>query len=561
MLRRLAALAVAWVAARSVLGASGLLDMHRQWVLGWRAPAGLPSLERAAALLVGLLLAAIASRLWHGIRTAAPLAILALAALAGAQLADGRARSGAITIALAALVAIGLAADSFPLGCRNRPRRAAVLAAAATWALVCAVITGGLLAARASAHRYVGARALTHSARLLVRSVAALHVSPDVRTLIELSLLAAAAFSAVALRTALRAARGGEGHTAEQDRAARAILERYGEDTLAPFLLRADKALHFAAGGVLSYRVIGETAIVSADPVAPPGRAGDVLASFLRVARSRGWQVAIWGAGEQHLDEYRRLGLRSICVGEEAFVDPAGFTLEGRAVRKLRQSVARVRRRGWEITAVQGRDIDPALEAQIDELEHRWRASRRQLIGFAMGMGHFESEIHPDDLFVLARAPSGKLGGAMRFAACAGGRLSLDTMRRVGETPNGLNEALICHALQAARQLGVREVSLNYAGLAHLIRARHQGAAASLRARAVMALLGRRFQMERLVRFNEKFFPEWRPRHLVYESRLALPRTVVRVLQAEGYLPTRLAGTPARVRHVLPRALTARRAV
>ena len=39
------------------------------------------------------------------------------------------------------------------------------------------------------------------------------------------------------------------------------------------------------------------------------------------------------------------------------------------------------------------------------------------------------------------------------------------------------------------------------------------------------------------MRFNEKFSPEWRPRYLVYESRAALPRTVLRVLQAEGYLP------------------------
>ena len=54
-----------------------------------------------------------------------------------------------------------------------------------------------------------------------------------------------------------------------------------------------------------------------------------------------------------------------------------------------------------------------------------------------------------------------------------------------------------------------------------------------------MAPLARRFQMERLVRFNEKFSPEWRPRYLVYESRAALPRSVLRVLQAEGYLPER----------------------
>jgi len=61
-----------------------------------------------------------------------------------------------------------------------------------------------------------------------------------------------------------------------------------------------------------------------------------------------------------------------------------------------------------------------------------------------------------------------------------------------------------------------------------------------------IGLLGRHFQMERLVRFNDKFTPSWRPRYLVYESRVALPRTVLGVLEAEGYIAPR--------RHRRPRA-------
>jgi lysyl-tRNA synthetase class 2 len=132
----------------------------------------------------------------------------------------------------------------------------------------------------------------------------------------------------------------------------------------------------------------------------------------------------------------------------------------------------------------------------------------------------------------------------MRFIAHCG-KLSLDTMRRVGETPNGLNEALVCHALEIARERGVAEVSLNYAGLAHLVRSKPPGGAVRRGAtRLAIALLGRRFQMERLVCFNQKFAPEWRPRYLIFESRRGLPRSVFRVLQAEGYVKP-----PARARH------------
>ena len=124
----------------------------------------------------------------------------------------------------------------------------------------------------------------------------------------------------------------------------------------------------------------------------------------------------------------------------------------------------------------------------------------------------------------------------MRFLSHRG-NLSLDTMRRVGETPNGLNEALVCEALAVARDRGVAEVSLNYAGLAHVVRREPEGNRLTQEIRRrILARLSRRFQMERLVRFNEKFGPEWRPRYLVYESRRRLPGAVYRVLQAEGYV-------------------------
>jgi lysyl-tRNA synthetase class 2 len=197
--------------------------------------------------------------------------------------------------------------------------------------------------------------------------------------------------------------------------------------------------------------------------------------------------------------------------------------------------------------------MDAALEAEIDALEAAWRAAKPRVLGFAMGMGTFKPEVGPHDLYVLGRSPDGQLGAVMRFFWHCG-RLSLDAMRRVGDTPNGLNEALVARALEAARERGAIEVSLNYAGLAHLSRVQRDGrGVARYASRATLALLGRRFQLERLVRFNDKFLPEWRPRFLVCDSPVALPRAVVRVLQAEAYLPQpqplRLSG---RLRH-LPR--------
>ena len=269
----------------------------------------------------------------------------------------------------------------------------------------------------------------------------------------------------------------------------------------------------------------------------PAESAPEVVASFREQARERGWRVVIYAASGRHLEGYRALGLRAACVGEEAIVDPSKLTLDGRRVRKLRQSVHRVERRGWSVIARDGRDIDGALEAEIDAFEAAWRRSRPQLIGFAMAMGGYETGVRASDLYLIAGSPTGELAAVMRFIEHRG-KLSLDTMHRLGETPNGLNEALVCRALELARARGIPEVSLNYAGLAHLVR--DGGGGGKLKRRGVaiaMPLLGSRFQMERLVRFNEKFSPQWRPRYLVYESRRAFARSAVSVLRAEGYLP------------------------
>lgn len=321
-----------------------------------------------------------------------------------------------------------------------------------------------------------------------------------------------------------------------------AIVDRHGTDSLSPFIVRPDKTFALTGPGVIAYRRVGRTLVVSGDPVGPVAATPLAIDRLLALAAEQRATPVIYGASDRHLAAYRAAGLHAVCVGEEAVVDPATFSLQGRAVRKLRQSVARVGARGWAVSAVDGRDITPALGAELAAVERAWRAQRPQILGFAMSMGEHEAGARPDDLVLLARAPGGELRAVMRFISHRG-NLSLDTMRRVGDTPNGLNEALVCEALRIARQRGVTEVSLNYAGLAHLLRDRTDGRAPAPIARLLAGPLGRRFQMERLVRFNDKFSPHWRPRYLVFGSRLSLPRSIYRVLQAEGYV--RMPRTPA----------------
>jgi lysyl-tRNA synthetase, class II len=554
-IRQTAAASVTVLATQSVLFGLHDLSGHVHRRLTATGYPGFPVGRHALAVTLGAALLALAPGLWRGTRTAVSLTIIGLVALAALNASHGHFDEAIVEACLAIMLTVGRSA--FQLGCSNRPRPAIALAALAAWGLA----AGALLSAPAVRHTagHVLAKVLHHPAAHALSVASAPRLSGEWGALIDVLLAGAAAVSVLALRSLVRPATATNRHLDHEYRAARAIIDAHGTDSLSPFLLRPDKALAFAAGGVLAYRVIGGTAVISADPVAPDGAAGDVLSTFQDQARRRGWQIVLWGAAETHLETYRALGLHAMCVGEEAFVDPRTFTLDGRAVRKLRQSVHRVTRRGWTISAHDGREIDAWMESEIELVSARWRDDHPHVHGFAMGMGNFTSELRPDDLYVLARSPAGELGGVMRFVTC-GDTLSLDTMQRVGDTPNGLNEALVARALAEAGERGFAEVSLNYAGLAHLIRREpSRNPVARVFSRLALAPLHRRFQMDRLVRFNEKFSPEWRPRYLVYESRAALPLTIARVLQAEGYLPHRERGRWAdAVRDGLPEVVAAR---
>jgi lysyl-tRNA synthetase class 2 len=343
----------------------------------------------------------------------------------------------------------------------------------------------------------------------------------------------------VGLGRLLRPAPAREGHSPlEHDRAAR-IVSRFGHDSLAPFVLRHDKAFFFAHGGFLAYRTLHETAVVSGDPIGPPGSAAAILRAFLAYADDCGWRVAVAAASPSLAAKAAPLGLRALQVGSEAVVDAKAFTLQGRAVRKVRQAIARSERHGWTTEVVGARELTPAVRDQIAALEREFTSSRPRVYGFAMSLGRLWGAPEDDDaLYALGRAPGGQVGGFIRFVPYAGG-LSLDAVRRSNEMPNGVSEALVVTAVEYAQQAGLGEVSLNFAGFAHVMAPERPLRWSERLLRIALTAVHGRFQLERLVVWGNHFLPSWRPRYLLYGGRAELPRSALRVLQAERYLPSR----------------------
>ncbi len=319
--------------------------------------------------------------------------------------------------------------------------------------------------------------------------------------------------------------------------AAAELVRAHGTDTLSFFKLRSDKQYFFHSGGVafVGYRIENGVLLLSGDPVGPPETFAELLGELRAFAEVRGLKLGAVGASERLCQLYEELGLRTIYLGDEAVLELEHFSLEGRAIRKVRQSVTRLTKAGYTAELHDLAELDPATIEQVELVLERGREGAPER-GFSMTMDSLQSQFSDETLVLLGRDGDGAIRGALHFVPCYGRpTVSLSFMRRDPETPNGLTEFLVVKAAELLRERGVEELSLNFAAFARYM---HSPSKPSERLLGrIAALCNPFFQIESLYRFNAKFFPRWESRYLVYQGVLGLPRAGIAALWAEGQLP------------------------
>jgi len=331
--------------------------------------------------------------------------------------------------------------------------------------------------------------------------------------------------------------------TVAERRAARALVDTYGSDSLAFFALRRDKSYLFSPSrrAFLAYRVVAGTALVSGDPVGAAEEIDSLLGELRLLVRARGWRLAVVGASEEHLDRYRALGLKPVPLGDEAVLRPEEFSLEGRAIRKVRQSVSRLRKAGYSFRVVAADELDPRLESELEDVSAAWRGGQAER-GFSMAIDELDV---PGTVLALAESRDGRVGGFLHLApspkagsvgGLGGGGWSLSTMRRRPNAPNGLTEFLVVETLAWAKEAGASEFSLNFCALTDFLAPERITTPLHRLVRRGLLLADNVFQLERLYAFNRKFFPEWRRRYVCVERFTDLPAVGLAYLHAESLL-------------------------
>jgi lysyl-tRNA synthetase class 2 len=332
----------------------------------------------------------------------------------------------------------------------------------------------------------------------------------------------------------------------------RELLQRHGRrDSLGYFALRRDKSVTWSPTGkaAITYRVVHGVALASGDPLGDPEAWPGAICAFLQLAYEHAWVPAVIGCGETGATVYSRHGLDALELGDEAIINVADFTLEGRPMRSVRQAVGRVDRAGYQVGIRRAGTIPRDEMAELLAVAAAWRGAAVER-GFSMALSRLGDRSDADCVVVTAHQ-DGVLRGLLHFVPWGTDGLSLDLMRRDRTADNGLNELLIVRLIEAAPSLGVTRLSLNFAVFrSALERGERIGAGPVSRvSRSVLVFASRWWQIETLYRFNVKFRPSWEPRFISFPGTRDLPRVAVAALQAEAFLVL-----PRQLKHLLRRA-------
>ena len=335
------------------------------------------------------------------------------------------------------------------------------------------------------------------------------------------------------------ALRGG-GSAPEREELA-SLIDRTDGDTIDPFILRRDKRYVFSPDrhAAVGYRYLHGVGYASGDPVGDPASFTGAIGAFLELCKSHGWRPAVVGARHDRLHLYESFGLRTVYIGDEALIDVDAFTLDGRAIRNVRQSMNHTIRAGVTTEVTREGDLDARMRRTLLRIAAAQRKEQPEY-GFSMSHSDLLNGVHPDCKVIVARAADGTPIGFQRYVPCRGGRsLSLDRIRRMPGSVNGLNERMIVDLIVWARANGFEEVSLNFASFrSYLDGSEDLEPGKALEVWIIRKMEGRfGLQLDTLRRFNSKFRPRWCPRYVIYRSAFDIPGIGLAALSSEGFLP------------------------
>jgi len=300
-----------------------------------------------------------------------------------------------------------------------------------------------------------------------------------------------------------------------------ALVNATREDPLAPFAMHSSKSYHFNSdkSAVIAYRTRLGFAVVSGDPVGDVTQFDDLAADFVRMCRSRGWQIIVLAGGERYLRLWchETVGQPMLAVpfGRDVVIDVRHFSLTGRRYRNLRQAVQRTHNCGVTTEIVDEQELDGALTAELTEVLYAAHRAARTERGFCMNLDAALQGRYPGIKLAIARDRCGRVVAFHRYATAGeGSEVSLDVPFRRPDAPNGVDERLSVDMIAEAKNSGARRLSLAFAAFPEIFDATRPSPLQRVAYRLIH-LLDPLIRLESLYRYLRKFHSPAERRYVV----------------------------------------------
>ncbi|MFM7427262.1 MAG: phosphatidylglycerol lysyltransferase domain-containing protein [Elainella sp.] len=314
---------------------------------------------------------------------------------------------------------------------------------------------------------------------------------------------------------------------------AQALVEQYGQSSLARFTLFDDKVYYFSPSGqsLVAYVPKGRGAIALGDPIGPAADRLEAIAGFQQFCACNDWYPAFYQTLPNDLELYRQLGFQVLKIGEEAVVDLSSFTLEGKAGRNLRTAINKMTKAGHQFQIYEPPISDALLQelrSVSDEWLHMVRGSEKKF-----SLGWFDPAYLRSCEIAVVRTPQGQVSAfANVISEYQLNEITIDLMRKRQEIENGTMDFLFLSLFQYYKQRGYDSFNLGLSALAGI------GEPDSPRLEKTLQFLyhhlNQFYNFEGLHHYKDKFHPRWESRYLIYPSLSALPDVTLALVRADS---------------------------
>lgn len=321
--------------------------------------------------------------------------------------------------------------------------------------------------------------------------------------------------------------------TEAERRRATQIVETYGRSSLASLTLLPDKSYYFSPGGSLvAYAVKGRVAVSLGDPIGPEEDTSAAVSGFAEFCRRNDWAPSFYQALPDHLERYQEAGFETLCIGHEAIVSLAEFSLEGREHKGLRSAFNRLTKLQYKTEVLQP-PLERALLDTLQSISDEWltmmHGSEKRF-----SLGWFEEEYLQSGPVMVVRAPDGDVCAFVNLVSeYQLNELTIDLMRHRAFTEHGVMDFLFVSLFHLALDQGYETFNLGLSALSGVGEEPNDPAVERL-LHYIYENVNQFYNFKGLHEYKEKFDPLWSPRYLVYPGVASLAAVWLGIVRANS---------------------------